>query len=93
MFIARATDTPQLLRDVESGPPIGGADDVRARSLPQFPVTLDPKSRLNFAAFCQASQPAGVSRHAGRCRAGTRCERSRFSAGNPVKIRCLIATQ
>jgi hypothetical protein len=24
---------------------IEGADDVRARSLPQFPVTLDPKKR------------------------------------------------
>jgi hypothetical protein len=24
---------------------IEGADDVRARGLPQFPVTLDPKKR------------------------------------------------
>jgi hypothetical protein len=43
-----------------------GADDVRARGLPQFPVTFDPKIRLNFAAFCQASLPAGISRNARR---------------------------
>jgi hypothetical protein len=30
--------------------------------LPQFPVTFDPKISLNFAAFCQTSLPAGISR-------------------------------
>jgi hypothetical protein len=60
-----------------------GADDVRARGLPQFPVTFDPKIRLNFAAFCQASLPAGISRNARRYRAGTRYERSRFGRQTP----------
>jgi hypothetical protein len=43
---------------------IKGADDVRARGLQQFPVTFDLKSELNFAAFCQASLRAGISRDA-----------------------------
>jgi hypothetical protein len=44
---------------------VKGTHDVRARGLPQFPVTLDLKTGLNFAAFCQASLPAGISRDAG----------------------------
>jgi hypothetical protein len=50
-----------------SGPArvVKGTHDVRARGLPQFPVTLDLKTGLNFAAFCQASLPAGISRDAG----------------------------
>jgi hypothetical protein len=77
----------------DPGWPVNGADDVRAGGLPQFPVTFDPKIRLNFAAFCQTSLPVGISRNARRCRAGTRYERSRFRPANPVKIRCFIATQ
>jgi hypothetical protein len=51
--------------------------------LPQFPVTLDPKSRLNFAAFCQASLPAGISRmHADVAPARAVSDRD-FSAGKP----------
>jgi hypothetical protein len=45
MFIAQATDTPQMLRVVGLARSVRGADDVRARGLPQFPVTLDPKNR------------------------------------------------
>ena len=60
-FIAQATDTPQMLRDVGSARFITGADDVRARGLQQFPDTFDLKSELNFAAFYQASLPAGIS--------------------------------
>jgi hypothetical protein len=44
MFILQAANTPQMLRDVEHGPLRQGADDVRARGLPQFPVTLDLKT-------------------------------------------------
>ncbi|MCK1514706.1 hypothetical protein IVB22_19505 [Bradyrhizobium sp. 190] len=83
MFIAQAVDTPQMLRDVDSGRSVRGAHDVRARCLPQFPVPLDLKPKLNFAAFCQASLFAGISRDARRCRAGTRCKRNAVSAGKP----------
>jgi hypothetical protein len=41
MLMAQATDTLQLLRDVGSGPCVKGGHDVRARGLPQFPITLD----------------------------------------------------
>jgi len=41
MFIAQATDAPQMLRDVGSARFITGADDVRARGLQQFPDTFD----------------------------------------------------
>jgi hypothetical protein len=70
-FTAQATDTLQMLRDVGSGAaPVNAADDVRSRGLPQFPVTLDPKIRLNFAAFCHVSLPAGISRNV--CRISSR---------------------
>jgi len=44
MFIAQATDTPQMLREVGLARSIKGADDVRARCLPQFPGTPDLKT-------------------------------------------------
>jgi len=93
MFIAQAPTRCKCCAMSDPGCPVNGADDVRARGLPQFPVTFDPKIRLNFAAFCQASLPAGISRNARRCRAGTRYERSRFRPANPVEVRCFIATQ
>ncbi|UPK06675.1 hypothetical protein [Bradyrhizobium sp. 170] len=46
MFIAQATDTPQMLCDVGLVRSVKGAHDVRARCLPQFPVTLDLKNDL-----------------------------------------------
>jgi hypothetical protein len=45
MFIAQATDTPQMLRDVDLARAIRGANDLRTRGLPQFPVTLDSENR------------------------------------------------
>jgi len=65
MFIAPPTSCKCCAMS-DPGWPVNGADDVRARGLPQFPVTFDPKIRLNFAAFCQASLPAGISRNARR---------------------------
>jgi hypothetical protein len=65
--------------------PVKGAHNVRARSLPQFPVPLELKTELNPAAFHQASLPYGnfmrhisiSGRHAPRANA--------FSAGKPRK--------
>jgi hypothetical protein len=48
MFIARGIDAPQMLHDVESARSGGGAHDVRARRLPQFPATLDLKTRTEL---------------------------------------------
>jgi hypothetical protein len=44
MFIAQATGAPQLLRDVGSDPRRHRLGCVRARGLPQFPITLDLKN-------------------------------------------------
>ena len=84
MFIAQATDAPQMLRDVGSGWPVNGADNARARGLPQFPLTFDPKIRPNFAAFCQASPHAGIYAMRADIEAAHALWRS-LSAGNPVK--------
>jgi hypothetical protein len=93
MSILRATDTPQMLRDVESGPLRQSEDDVRARGLPQFPVTLDLKTGTELCCILSGITARGhftrctpmSSRHALRAIA--------FSAAKPVKIRCLIPTQ
>jgi len=44
MFVAQATDTPQMLRDVGSGPLVKGTHGVQARGLPQIPVTFELKT-------------------------------------------------
>jgi hypothetical protein len=54
MFIAQAADTPQMLRDVESGPARITWEHAACRN---FPSHLIQKPELNFAAFCQASLP------------------------------------
>jgi len=41
-----------------------GTGGVQSRDLPEFPATHGSKTRLNFAAFCQVSSPAGISRNA-----------------------------
>jgi hypothetical protein len=64
MFIARGIDTPQMLHDVESDPLVGGAHDVRARGLPQFPITLDLKTRTERCCILSAITGAGLSRDA-----------------------------
>jgi hypothetical protein len=86
-FIAQATGTPQMLRDVGSARFVTGADHARARGLQQFPDTFDPKSKLNFAAFCQPSLPAGISCDARCVEDCSRCERLHFRSAIPVKIR------
>ena len=59
----------------------GGAQMTCApRPLPLFPDTPDPKSGLNFAAFCQASFFAQAFF---REDADTRCERSHFDRQPP----------
>jgi hypothetical protein len=83
MFNPQATSMPQCCAMLDLARSIKGAHDVRARGLPEFPVTWQPKSGLNFAAFCQASPPACISR---RCRAGARRERI-IGGQTPVKIR------
>jgi hypothetical protein len=66
MLIARATDTPQMLRMSILARSVKGTHDVQAPGLPQFPVMRDLKPELNFAAFCQASlPPAFHAMHAG----------------------------
>ncbi|MGA8470460.1 MAG: hypothetical protein WB721_16690 [Pseudolabrys sp.] len=42
--MARPTDTPQMLRDIDLARSVEGAHGARARGLPQFPVTLDLKT-------------------------------------------------
>jgi hypothetical protein len=83
MFILQAANTPQMLRDVEHGPLRQGADDVRARGLPQFPVTLDLKTGTELCCILSGITARGISRDARRCRAGTRCERSHYRRQNP----------
>jgi hypothetical protein len=93
MFILQATDTLQMLRDVESGPLRQMRDDVRTHGLPQFPVTLDLRTGTELCCILSGITARGhftrctpmSSRHALRAIA--------FSAAKPVKIRCLIATQ
>jgi hypothetical protein len=93
MFILQAANTPQMLRDVEHGPLRQGADDVRARGLPQFPVTLDLKTGTELCCILSGITARGrftrctpmSSRYALRAIA--------LSAAEPVKIRGLIATQ
>jgi hypothetical protein len=69
-----------------SGPArvVKGTHDVRARGLPQFPVTLDLKTGLNFAAFCQASLPAGIFT---RCRLMSSRHALRSIASSVGKLR------
>jgi hypothetical protein len=58
----------------------GGTQTRDPRLLPQFPVTLDPKSGLNFAAFYQATFSRA---HFSIMPANTRCERSHFNRQPP----------
>jgi hypothetical protein len=44
IFMARPTDTPQMLRDIDLARSVEGAHGARARGLPQFPVRLDLKT-------------------------------------------------
>jgi hypothetical protein len=64
MFVARGIDTPQMSRDVGSDPLVGGAHEVRARGLPQFPVTLDLKTRTERYCILSGITGAGISRDA-----------------------------
>jgi hypothetical protein len=54
-----AEDPPKLrmMRDIGFLPPSLARKRVQARGLPEFPAIPGPKTRLNFAAFCQASSP------------------------------------
>jgi hypothetical protein len=64
MFIARKIDTPQMLRDVESASLRQGAHAVRARRLPQFPVTLYLKTRTELYCILSGITGAAISRDA-----------------------------
>ena len=57
MLVARAADTPQMLRDVESGAARMTCERAACRN---FPSRSIKKPELNFAAFCQASLLAGI---------------------------------
>jgi hypothetical protein len=73
--------------DVDPTRSVKGAHDVRARSLPQFPVPLDLKLELNFAAFHQTSLPAEIhAMHADVEPAGAVSDRisARKARKNPV---------
>jgi len=64
MFIAQATDTLQMLRDVSDPLDQAGLEVIRrnhgAESAPLAVISRHARSEkpeLNFAAFCQASLP------------------------------------
>jgi len=65
---AEAIATPQLLRDIGFRRRFARTDGAQLRDLPEFPATSGPKTRLNFAAFYQASSPARHSPHPCQCR-------------------------
>ena len=84
MFVAQATGTPQMLRDVDLARSVKGAHDVRACDLPQFPVTFDPKIGTELAAFSDITARGNFA----RCTlmsSRKRCERSHYQPENPVK--------
>jgi hypothetical protein len=62
MFIAQAADTPQMLRDVGSGPRRQRRASTRLAAISRHARSEKPE--LNVTAFCQASLAAGISRRA-----------------------------
>jgi hypothetical protein len=86
--------TLQMLRDVGSGLPVNGADDVRSPRLAAISRHACSENQTEFCCILSGITflRAFHAMHAD-VEPARGCERSRFRPANPVKIRCFTSTQ